>query len=357
MNEVSKIMVSEHSVLEVLSTPPTIPYGVRMIGAPEEWRETQGQGVRVAVLDTGRPNHPDLRVVESVDFTNTHVDDRNGHATHVCGSIAADGRIKGVAPKCDLFALKVLRDFDGGTFEMIINGIRWCIANKMDVVNLSLSAGLQVSEAMHQAIRDAHAAGIVIVAAAGNAGTPIPPQTSRIGIPASYPECIATVAVDIERRRPEFSSVGAEADLAAAGVEIHSTHLNGQYARLSGTSMACPHIAGAAALMIAKARIRSKPVSSDMIRYAMQIYADDLGTPGRDDLHGFGVFSFDRFQQTRLQFRTGQTQYFKNGIAQTAHIAPRLIENRTMVGLRDVGEAFDCEVNWTPPDNIEIIKR
>lgn len=340
------------------TSPSLIPYGVKMIGAELEWSETQGHGVKVAVLDTGRPTHPDIRVVQAVDFTGTGVTDWNGHATHVCGTIAADGKILGVAPKCDLYTLKVINDNGIGSYEWTTDAIWWCIHNNIDVINMSLGGCEPMNDDLHLALKTAKAKGIILVAAAGNTGN-LPSGLSSVTYPAAYPECIATAAVDIEKQWPIFSSTGMEVDLAAAGVEIHSTHLAGQYVKLSGTSMACPHIAGAAALIIAKARIRKKPIDADKIYYAMQIYAEDLGSEGRDDLFGFGVFSFGRLMKPdnipiNLRFRIGHAAYTKNGLPQAAFIAPRLFNGRAMIGLRDVGEALDCKVTWVDPDVILI---
>ena len=153
-------------------------------------------------------------------------------------------------------------------------------------------------------------------------------------------------------------------------MEIWSTFLDRGYALLNGTSMACPHISGAAALMIAKARIRGKSVDPVKLRFAMGIYADDLGDPGRDIKYGFGLFSFGRVlggqpapdkPKIDLLFRIGSNTFYKNGVETSAYIAPEIKEGRTLVGLRDVGEAFGADVHWQPPGlppgSIRIIEK
>ncbi|MDI6790928.1 MAG: stalk domain-containing protein, partial [Thermodesulfobacteriota bacterium] len=142
--------------------------------------------------------------------------------------------------------------------------------------------------------------------------------------------------------------------LAAAGVDIWSTYLGGNYAQFCGTSIACPHITGAVAIMIAKRRIRKLPVKPDLIRDSMAVYAEDLPPAGRDELHGFGVFAFGRVGGSDrpaidLRFEIGETTYWKNGVVKQAYIAPRIVDDRTLVGLRDVGEALECQVDWVRP--------
>lgn len=120
------------------ATPPELPYGVRMIGAPLEWSETRGAGIKVAVIDTGKPNHPDVKVAGAVSFSGAPVDDVRGHGTHVAGIIAANGRIKGVAPEVELYCLQVARPEGGLSTDAIAKALYWCRDNGIDVVNMSL---------------------------------------------------------------------------------------------------------------------------------------------------------------------------------------------------------------------------
>jgi subtilisin len=351
-------------VLDVMAqAPPPIPYGVKMIGAELEWPETKGKGVKVAVLDTGRPNHPDIKVAGAVDFTGSGPEDRHGHSTHCCGIIAANGAIKGVAPECELYTVKVLDDKGSGNYGWIVEGIHWCINNGMHVISMSLGGPKPADGVLHNAIQHAYASGITIITAAGNSGEYGKPDQSTVMYPAVYPECLAVTAVDIEKQRPEFSSRGVEAELAAAGVAVYSTYLDGKYAKLSGTSMACPHIAGAVALMIAKRRIRGLSLEPAWIRDSMAIYADDLGLPGHDWDYGYGLFSFGRIDAVGsipdrpaidLRFEIGSKFYWKDGKMNTGRTAPVIISDRAFLGLRDVGEALGCQVDWIPPKTVVI---
>lgn len=343
-------------VIDVMTTaPPEIPYGVKMIGAELEWAETrQGEGIKVAVLDTGRPMHPDIIVAGSVDFTGTGAEDKHGHSTHCCGIIAANGKIKGVAPKVKLYTVKVLDNQGRGDYNRIISGIRWCIANGMDVISMSLGGPPPTDNNLRQAIQDAYNAGIVVVAAAGNFGRDIPAIA-----PAIYPEVISVAAVDVHKIHADWSSWHETVELASAGVEIYSTYLGGTYAKLSGTSMACPHITGAVALMISKRRFRKLNTMPEFIRDSMAVYADDLGEKGRDIKYGYGLFTFGRIDDTTptpdrppidLKFEVGKKHYWRNGLLNSALTAPRIMEDdRTYLGIRDVGMAFGCDVLWEAP--------
>lgn len=345
--------------LQVMTAaPPPIPYGVKMIGAELEWPETQGGGVKVCVVDTGAPQHPDIKLAGYADFTGEGPEDRRGHAIHVCGILAADGKIKGVAPKVELFTAKVFRQTGGAQRDWIVRALDWARTNGMNVVNMSLGGPSPDAE-VEKACRRCYDAGILLVTSAGNFGLDFPRM-----YPAEYDTCLSVSAVDVEKQHADFSSRGEGVELAAAGVEVYSTWLNGLYALQCGTSMASPHIAGAAAIMIAKYRLRfGKDPAPGELRTMMAIYAEDLGPRGRDRKYGFGVFSFGRITDGQpapdrpaidLRFKVGQDRYWKNGQERKAHIAPVIINERTMVGLRDVGEALDCKVDWIPPDEVVI---
>lgn len=344
-------------ILEILSAPPanSIPEGIRLMGASLEWPETQGEGVKVAVLDTGRPNHPDITVADALDLTGTHPDDKHGHQTHVMGTIGANGGIKGMAPKCGMYSVKVLTDNGGGDWDTIINkGINWCIANKMDIISMSLGGSRPPNHMeLHKAVQKAEAAGILMIAAAGNMGLDF---KETVMYPAVWPEVMAVTAVDFSKQRADFTSTGREAELCAPGVEIYSTHLNGQYVKLSGTSMACPHITGAAALIIAKLRKRGLPATPQMVRWAMKLYADDIGIPGWDEVFGYGFFSFGRVDKADV-VRPKIEMWIDNPVAMVEgkprqidplnnNVAPRLLEGRTMTPSRFVAETLGANVAW-----------
>lgn len=228
-----------------------IPWGVKRIQAPKVWPSTRGKGIRIAIVDTGISPHPDLRITGG---TNTirpgaSYDDDNGHGTHVAGTAAALGRgdlLYGTAPEAELYAVKALDENGEGYVSDIVEGVEWCIRNRMDVINLSL--GLNgPSKLLRHTIRRAYRQGIAIVASAGNNGK----DAEAIDEPASYPEVIAVAATDRLNCIASFSSRGKGIDVAAPGTDIVSTNDKGGFAEDSGTSMAAPHVSGTAALMLA----------------------------------------------------------------------------------------------------------
>jgi subtilisin family serine protease len=235
---------------------PEQPWGIRRVNAAASWTTPrgQGQGTAVAIIDTGiSRSHPDLTGVVLGGFNALDPkkpeawDDDQGHGSHVAGTIAGkrDGKgVVGVAPMAKLYAVKVL-DADGnGGFSSVIAGIEWAAKRGIKVANMSLGAD-EGSEALKRAITAANKAGLLIVAAAGNSGGPV-------GFPASYPETLAIAASDVKDAVADFSSRGPEVDFIAPGVDVKSVKMEGGWVELSGTSMATPHVAGLAALAVAR---------------------------------------------------------------------------------------------------------
>ena len=234
--------------------------------------------VDVAVLDTGIDlDHPDLNVYRSVNFAKgKNADDGNGHGTHVAGTIGAldnNQGVVGVAPGVRLWAVRVLDNRGSGWTSDIIAGIDYVTANasEIEVVNMSLggsgsddgNCGLTNNDPQHEAICNSVNAGVVYVVAAGNDN-----EDSKNSTPAAYDEVITVSALNDSDGLPgglgpsntrgdddtlaNFSNFGEDVDIAAPGVNINSTWKGGVYNSISGTSMAAPHVAGAAALYIAK---------------------------------------------------------------------------------------------------------
>ncbi|GIP37556.1 aerolysin [Paenibacillus sp. J31TS4] len=229
--------------------PQVVPWGIRRIGAPLLFSRNQGKQIRVAVLDTGIARHPDLKIAGGVNTIDggSSLDD-NGHGTHVAGTIAALNNrfgVVGAAPRASLYAVKAFNQFGTGYVSDLVEGIDWCIRNRMQVINMSFGL-LTNSPSLRTMIRKAHKQGIVLTASAGNNGA----KSGGLDYPARYPETIAVAASTREGRIASFSSRGAGIDVAAPGQAICSTYLNRGYASLDGTSMACPHASGTAALLL-----------------------------------------------------------------------------------------------------------
>lgn len=277
----------------------TIDYGVKLIGAPLEWNETMGEGIKIGVIDTGVDvNHPDLkdRIAEYINFSGDGtLEDLSGHGTHVCGILAASYNgigIIGVAPKAELYVAKAFKKDGSGDSKAIADSIEWLISKKVHVINMSFASDKE-SMLIYEKVKKAYDEGIILVAAAGNDGA-----GNSIGYPAKWKEVIAVTAVDFQEKLVDFSSYGKEAKLAAAGKEIYSTYPGGGYKKLSGTSMAAPLISGAAALMQGKAKKRfSRFLTPREMELLLYMYADDFGEKGKDDRFGYGIFSFDRINR------------------------------------------------------------
>ena len=261
--------------------------GVKHIGAGiVHAGGNKGAGVNVAIIDTGIDyTHSDLddnfdTELLGYDFANNDLEpmDDNGHGTHCAGIVAAEDNgvgVVGVAPGADLYAVKVLDSVGNGYMSDVVAGIQWSVDNGMDVISMSFGSNLG-STSLETACDNAYSSGVLVVAAAGNDGNPSG-EGDNVDYPARYDSVIAVAATDSNDNRALWSSTGPDVELAAPGVSIYSTYLGGGYATMSGTSMACPHVSGTAALVISDVRQR------------LQNTADDLGAPGKDNLYGHGL--------------------------------------------------------------------
>lgn len=254
-HEVHLLSDGQNFVAAVTQHGQVIPWGISRVKAPQAWAKTTGLGVKVAVLDTGiQLNHPDLaaNIKGGVNIVNPGriANDDNGHGTHVAGIIAAANNpigVVGVAPRVSLYAVKVLNAAGGGYDSNIISGLQWAANNRMKVVNMSFGSAYD-DPALHAAIASAYKSGVTLVAASGNGSGP------PVNYPGAYPEVIAVSATTGSNTLASYSSTGPAVDIAAPGQSIYSTYPGSGYATLSGTSMAAPHVSGAAALVIASGK-------------------------------------------------------------------------------------------------------
>ena len=286
----------------LLPTQP-IPWNIRAVKAPAAWkRGIRGDGVKVAVFDTGIGPHSDLIVAGGASFISGvgSFNDDNGHGTHCAGIVGARNNfigVVGVAPRCQLYAVKVLAASGNGPFSGIVAGLGWALANKMDVVSMSLGAVMPCQNAptaLVNAINQLMAAGCIVVAAAGNSFQSPNAADRFVGIPGSIRGVIAVGATSQTNQIAPFSSRGGacnQVTISAPGVSINSTFPtppNG-YRPLSGTSMACPHVAGAAAML----KQRFPGISVAAARFKLTATATDLGAPGNDITFGAGLVNCD----------------------------------------------------------------
>ncbi|WP_138420599.1 S8 family peptidase [Aquibacillus sediminis] len=275
-------------VMEINSTQ-VVEWGSEAIQSPLALSSNfTGEGVKVAVLDTGIADHEDVTItagVSMVDYTNSYQDD-HGHGTQVAGIIGAkpnDIGIVGVAPASELYAVKVLGQDGTGYTSDVIAGIDWAIQQDMDIMNISLGAE-RGSPLMESYIRQAIDQNIVVIAAAGNDGTPAGTE-DNVGYPARYSQVIAVGATNQSNQRADFSSTGQAVEIAAPGEAILSTHLHNKYARVNGTSFASPYVAGVAALI----KQLNPSMTVSQIRKRIQQESIDLGPTGRDSWYGYGL--------------------------------------------------------------------
>lgn len=237
----------------------TLPWGINRVDADiSSTRAGDGTGsvsnVNIYIIDTGIGAHQDLNRVRHVNFTGDGFNsDCHGHGTHVAGTAAARDNtvdVVGVAPGAPLTGVKVLGCDGSGLTSNIIKGVDWVTANAVRpaVANMSLGGG--ASTALDDAVRNSAASGVFYAVAAGNSSAnACNSSPARAG--AGTNNGIATVAAtDINNEEASFSNFGPCVDIWAPGVNILSTRLGGGTTRLSGTSMASPHVAGAAALFL-----------------------------------------------------------------------------------------------------------
>ncbi|WP_223879762.1 S8 family peptidase [Paenibacillus spiritus] len=252
------------------------------------WALTRGSGdCIVAVVDTGvQKDHPDLQGqllngYNAVTGGGSVPDDDVGHGTHVSGIIGAlvnNGEgVAGISWYNKILPVKALDASGAGTTYSVAEGIIWAADHGARVINLSLG-NYADSQFLHDAVKYAYDRDIVLVSATGN------DNTERPGYPAAYPEVLAVGATNAGAERASFSNYGDYVDVCAPGESIASTYIGSQYAALSGTSMASPHVAALAGLV----RSLNPDLTNKEVVELMKKNATDLGSPGHDKYFGWG---------------------------------------------------------------------
>jgi subtilisin len=277
-------------------------WGVKRIGAGTvQAAGNKGLNVPVAIIDTGIDyTHPDLggcqaigngcKVTGGFDFVNNDSNpmDDNGHGTHVAGTVAAldnDVGVVGVAPEAKLYALKVLDGSGSGSFSDVIAALQWVVDNgTIKITNNSYGSSSDPGTLVQAAFDNSYAAGVLHIAAAGNSGN-CTGNNDSVGYPAKYSSVLAVAATDSSDKRPCWSSTGPAVEISAPGVSINSTKLGGGYVVYSGTSMASPHVAGVAALVLGT----GASLTNVQVRDILTSTAQDLGAAGLDPLYGYGL--------------------------------------------------------------------
>lgn len=349
------------------------------VNAEEAWDISNGSGAVVAVIDTGiayedyrqyrqAPDLADTCFVEGYDFVNDddHPNDDDSHGTHVAGTIAQSTNngigTAGLAYGACLMPVKVL-DYNGiGYVSDVADGVIFAADHGAQVINLSLG-GSEDSETLKNAMQYAYEKGVTIVAAAGN------DSSSSLIYPAAYNDYVIAVgATRYDKALAYYSNYGSSLDLVAPGGQlyveetgemldqnndgywdgvlqntfhpynIHEFH----YYFFEGTSMAAPHVAAAAALLISN----GNAVTPDETRAALQNTAQDLGVPGRDDTYGYGLI--DAFAALQYLTETARFGFFDNEISQGNTCAAGTLDFSLIpsnLGTVFLGELIGVDIN------------
>jgi subtilisin family serine protease len=260
------------------------------------WNISKGaSNVIVGIVDTGVDlNHPDLQghLLKGINVVHTESPpmDDVGHGTHIAGVITAlvnnDRGVAGMTWENPVLPVKVLDETGAGSTYSVAQGVVWATDHGAKVLNLSLGNYAEANF-LHDAIRYAFDHDVVLIAASGNDNTEEP------GYPAAYPEVLAVAATDSNKQRAAFSNFGDYIDVTAPGVNIASTYPDNQYAALSGTSMASPHVTALAALIRSINPALKNTEVMDIIRRT----AMDLGPHGKDKYFGYGQIDVVRALQ------------------------------------------------------------
>lgn len=286
-------------------------WNFRSLNMEVAWEETRGEGITVAVIDTGISPVPDLeetKLVKGYDFVNdqeTALDD-NGHGTHVAGTIAQSTNnnlgVAGIAYEATLMPIKVLGDGGGGTVADIAEAIRFAADHDADVINMSLGGGGDAA-VLREAIAYAHSKGVVMVAAAGNSAA------NSAAYPARYPEVIAVSALDASGAKAPYSNFGAGVDISAPGGALKEDDTSGGilqntidpdtgesvFLSLQGTSMASPHVAAVAALV--------KSVGVEEPDAVAKVLKESARKMESDELNHFGAGQLDAAAAVQLALK------------------------------------------------------
>ena len=276
-------------------------WGVKRIGAGAVHAQGNlGAGVKVGILDTGIDlDHPDLAYDPSCSASFVEgetLDDGHSHGTHVAGTVAGldnDSGVVGVAPEVTLCIYKVFSNSGASDWSDIIAALDQAVTDGVQITNNSYGDSADPGAIVKTAFDNAQAAGVLHVAASGNYGNFFGTGENCI-YPARWDTVIATAATTESDTRAYYSSTCPEVELAAPGHQIYSTMPGGGYGYKNGTSMASPHVAGTAALILAA----NPGWSNNEARTRLQTTADDLGDVGRDPWYGYGLVDADEAAAT-----------------------------------------------------------
>lgn len=311
-------LIYPYEIKQILNILPQnyIDWGTKLIGADRAWLKYRGEGIKVGIIDTGIDYaHPDLE--SNLARCKSFIDDSIGydsgfHGTHVagiaCGANNGTG-IVGVAPEAEIYMAKIFNDKGQTTATAERNALEWLAGQNVHVINMSyggfypidvpgVKESLDKYRDLIKAIADA---GIIMVAAAGNAGNPRD-ALDRVAYPARFPETFAVGAISQELQRADFSSAGDMLDFAMPGVDVYSCYPGNKWARYSGTSMATPYLTGCIALLQEYAlKTKGRIFTYEEVKKELIKYSIDLGVEGIDPETGYGMVNIGKIGTATLK--------------------------------------------------------
>lgn len=262
--------------------------------------------VKVALLDSGIDYQEGLNVKERVNLIEDDnefspmFEDSSNHGTSIASLIVSNnGKVKGINKNVELYSARILDENKQAPISRVVEGIYWAIDKKVNIISISFGTN-QYSEALKQAIDEANAKGILVIAAAGNQGEN---GTDNVEYPAAFENVVAVGSVDSKAEVSGFSSTGKEVDVVAPGEAVRATGAFGETMVTSGTSMAVPHVVGAASLLWQKDTSKSK----DFIKNLLEESARNLGDK---ESYGNGLIDYEyaekQYTKAEEQYEQGQ---------------------------------------------------
>lgn len=325
-------------------------------------RGVYGQGVVIAVVDSGVSPHPEFedRLLEGKNCIRTYGNkswkDDNKHGTHVAGTIA--GKTCGIAPKVEILPVKVLDAMGGGNWTDIIAGIDYARTwrqneKKVKIISMSLSGGagqIKSSErtTLEAAIKKCVDEDILVVCSMGNT------RKDEERYPASFNDVVAVGAVDLDKKIAQYSTFGNHVDVCQVGTGVISAYYDRSqgydYIELSGTSMSTPIISGIAALLVCDHQMRfGTEISERKLYEALKMNTKDLGIKGVDKYYGAGFCTLQPLN-LKIQTENGSDIVIFNGEPVKLDVPVQLINDRTMFPMREFAERTGAKVSWKAPD-------
>lgn len=335
---------------------------------PEQWNldaigvsksDTKSSDVKIEVLDSGVSYTDDINIQSSVNLVPGEEEvspmfvDANGHGTGIAGLIGAkdnnDG-IKGVYPNAEIYSVKALDENLKSPLSRIVEGIYWGIENDMDIINMSFGTNVN-TDVLHEAVKAAADAGIILIAAAGNT------EHQSVNYPAAYNEVIAVGSINAEGELAELTSTGTQLELLAPGEQVYTTGLFYGTIGVSGTSIATAQVTGTAAMLKAK----DKTKSADFIRGLLKASSKEVEGTGAGLIdYNYALDIYDEYVKNYIE-----GENIDNEFENTEEISDYSDDADVVVeGLWDKDEHEDIAKNATKKygtkeviDNIDYIKK